>query len=145
MTVVTQSFVPWRSVADEIQAGKYLDGAAISELWMRSQLRLYGDTVEFMPESKWDWARFPHHFFAETRFYEYPYVFAQLFVFALYRMYQEQGEAFKPQLNTLLSAGSSRSAAQLAAELGFDISQDEFWQKGMDQAEEFLEQLEKLR
>jgi oligoendopeptidase F len=67
-----------------------------------------------------------------------------LFVFALYKLYREQGGDFVPRLNALLSAGSSRSAKQLAEELGFDIDGEEFWQKGIDQAGEFLRQLEEI-
>jgi oligoendopeptidase F len=132
------------SLYDALEQGRFLDGEAISELWTAAQRRIYGNAIEYLPVSKWDWARFPHHYFAETRFYDYPYVFAQLFVFALFRLYKEQGEAFKPQMDRLLSAGSSRSAWQLASELGFDIRTEEFWQKGIDQAGEFLEQLERL-
>ncbi len=132
-------------VARSVEEGKYLDGNAVSELWMGAQKRLYGDSVEFLPETRWDWARFPHHYFSEIRFYEYPYVFAQLFVYALYRLYKEQGRTFGPKFDALLAAGSSRSAAQLASEMGFDITEDEFWQKGMDQVKEFLDQLESLR
>jgi oligoendopeptidase F len=71
-------------VARSVEQGLYLDGNAISEKWMAAQKRLYGDSVMFLPETRWDWARFPHHYFSEIRFYEYPYVFAQLFVYALY-------------------------------------------------------------
>ena len=71
-------------------------------------------------------------------------MFAQLFVFALFRLYREQGAAFVPRLKALLSAGSSRSPAELASEMGFDIREETFWQKGIDQAEEYLRQLEEL-
>jgi oligoendopeptidase F len=131
-------------LARAVEEGRYLDGDAVSGLWMDAQKRLYGDSVEFLPETRWDWARFPHHYFSGIRFYEYPYVFAQLFVYALYRLYKEQGGAFGRKFDALLAAGSSRSAAQLASDMGFDITEDAFWQKGMDQVKEFLDQLERL-
>jgi len=130
-------------LARAVGEGKYLDSEAIAGMWMKAQRSIYGD-IDFLPETRWDWARFPHHYFSGIRFYEYPYVFAQLFVFALFRLYREQGAAFVPRLKALLAAGSSRSPLQLAAELGFDIHGKEFWQKGMDQAEEYLRELEKL-
>jgi oligoendopeptidase F len=71
-------------------------------------------------------------------------VFAQLFVYALYKLYQEQGPAFVPKMKALLSAGSSRSPAQLAKDQGFDITTEGFWQKGIDQAVVFLERMESL-
>jgi len=85
-----------------------------------------------------------HYYIPNYRFYNYPYVFAQLFVFSLYRLYLEQGDAFVPRIKALLSAGSSRSPGELGRELGFDITTEEFWQKGMDQAAEFIKQLESL-
>ncbi len=131
------------SLYDALDRGELLDSGKISELWMAAQKSIYGDAVEYLPESKYDWARFPHHFFPDLRFYDYPYVFAQLFVFALFRLYKGEGEAFKPKFRRLLEAGSSRSPADLARELGFDISEEGFWLKGMEQAEEFLAELER--
>jgi len=133
-----------RSLYEKLEEGAELDGPTISALWRAAQDRVYGDAVEWMDGSETDWGRFPHHYFAETRFYSYPYTFAQLFVFALYRLYQEQGAAFVPRFKALLAAGSSRSPVQLAAELGMDISSPAFWRKGMEQAEAFLKELEGL-
>ena len=132
------------SLADAVEEGRLLDADAISELWSSAQRAIYGDGIDYLPETIHDWARFPHHYFSGVRFYEYPYVFAQLFVFALYRLYKEQGAAFVPKMRALLEAGSRRSPAQLALELGFDITAQEFWQKGIDQAEEYIKELERL-
>jgi oligoendopeptidase F len=84
----------------------------------------------------------PHYYMANYRFYNYPYVYAQLFVFALYKLYKEQGKAFVPKLKKILAAGSSKSPRDLAAELGFDITKEAFWEKGMEQAKEFVNILE---
>jgi oligoendopeptidase F len=65
-----------------------------------------------------------------------------LFVFALYRLYKEQGKSFVPKLKALLAAGASKSPRQLATQLGFDITKEAFWEKGMQQAEEFIKMLE---
>jgi oligoendopeptidase F len=79
---------------------------------------------------------------ANYRFYNYPYVFAQLFVFALYKLYKEQGKSFVPKIKGLLAAGSSKSPSELINEVGFDISDEKFWEKGVKQAEEFIDMLE---
>ncbi|MCW3988962.1 MAG: hypothetical protein NWE88_02675 [Candidatus Bathyarchaeota archaeon] len=63
---------------------------------------------------------------------------AKLFVFSLYRLYKEQGEAFVPKLKSLHSSGSSKSPWELGKERGFDIRTEEFWGKGMRQAEKPL-------
>ena len=132
------------SLYDAIRDGKFLDGETISSLWTAARDKIYGDAVEWLPEMKWEWTMKLHYYIPNYRFYNYPYVFAQLFVFAMYRLFLEQGEAFVPKVKALLSAGSSRSPGELARELGFDISSEEFWQKGIDQAGDFIRQLEQL-
>jgi oligoendopeptidase F len=132
-----------QSMYDAIEAGRFLDGESVSELWTAARTRIYGEAVEWLPEMKWEWTMKLHYYIPNYRFYNYPYVFAQLFVFALYRLYKEQGPEFAPKLRSLLSAGSSRSPKQLAEELGFDLTSEKFWEKGMRQAEEFLEMLER--
>ncbi|MBI0583995.1 MAG: M3 family oligoendopeptidase [Methanomassiliicoccus sp.] len=133
-----------QSMYDAIKGGKVLDGETVAALWTKARDDVYGDAVQWLPEMKWEWTMKMHYYIPNYRFYNYPYVFAQLFVFALYRLYQEQGKAFVPKMKALLSAGSSRSPAQLAEDQGFDITTEEFWQKGIDQAEAFLERMEEL-
>jgi len=131
------------SLYDAIEKGKFLDGETVASLWTAARDKIYGDAVEWLPEMKWEWTMKLHYYIPNYRFYNYPYVFAQLFVFAMYRLYQEQGAAFVPKVKALLAAGSSRSPGELAKELGFDITTEEFWQKGIQQAEDFIAQLEK--
>jgi oligoendopeptidase F len=132
-----------QALYDAIKQGRALDGEAVAKLWVESRTRICGDAIDWLDVMKWEWTKTPHYFLANYRFYNYPYVFAQLFVFALYRLYKEEGKAFTPKLKALLSAGSSRSPRELAAQFGYDITKEEFWQKGMKQAEEFIDMLEK--
>lgn len=132
-----------QSLYDTIKQGQFLDAETINKLWLAARGRIYGDTVEWLDVLKWEWTRTLHYYMANYRFYNYPYVFAQLFVFALYRLYKEQGRSFISKLKALLAAGSSKSPRELGTELGFDITSETFWQKGMRQAEEFIEMLEK--
>jgi oligoendopeptidase F len=131
-----------QSMYEAIKQGQFLDGETIAKLWVAARDRIYGDAVEWLHVMKWEWTMKPHYYMANYRFYNYPYVFAQLFVFALYRLYKEQGESFIPKLKRLLAAGSSVSPRELGSELGFDITDEKFWDKGMRQAEEFLKMLE---
>ena len=131
-----------QSMYDSVKAGKFLDGEMISNLWMVGRDKIYGDAVDWLPEMKWEWTMKPHYYIPNYRFYNYPYVYAQLFVFTLYRLYKEQGKAFVPKMRTILSAGSSRSPIDLAKEMGFDVADVGFWRKGIQQFEEFVDQLE---
>lgn len=131
-----------QSMYDAIKRGEFLDGKTVAKLWTAARNKIYGDSVDWLNVMKWEWTMKPHYYFANFRFYNYPYVFAQLFVFALYRLYKEQGKSFVPKLKKLLATGSSLSPQKLAAQVGFDISDEAFWEKGMKQAEEFIDMLE---
>jgi oligoendopeptidase F len=127
---------------EAIEKGKYLDGELISKLWVEARDKMYGDSVEWFDEMQWWWTFKLHFYMPVRRYYNYPYVYAQLFVYAMYRLYKEQGKEFVPKLKALLAAGSSKSPRDLAAEIGFDITKEEFWQKGIDQFREFVKQFE---
>jgi oligoendopeptidase F len=131
-----------QSLYDAIEQGKFLDGETVAKLWVAAREKIYGDSVDWLDVMKWEWTMKPHYYMANYRFYNYPYVYAQLFVFALYKLYKEQGKAFVPKLKKILAAGSSKSPRDLAAELGFDITKEAFWEKGMEQAKEFVNILE---
>lgn len=131
-----------QALYDNLKQGQLLDGETINKLWVKARNTICGDTVDWLDVLKWGWATTSHYYISNYRFYNYPYVYAQLFVYALYRLYKEQGKAFIPKLKALLAAGSSKSPRDLATELGFDITSEEFWQKGMKQYEEFINTLE---
>ncbi len=129
---------------DAFEQGEYLDGETISRYWVKGRDKIFGDSIDWLPESKWEWTFKVHYYIPRFRLYNYPYVFANLFMFALYHLYKEQGRDFVPKLRRLFSAGSTKSPHELASELAFDISKEEFWMLGMKQAEEFINELESL-
>jgi len=132
-----------QSMYDAIKRGDFLDGETVAKLWVAARDMIYGDSIDWLGVMKWEWTMKVHYYLPNYRFYNYPYVYAQLFVFALYRLYKEQGQSFVPKLKRLLAAGSSKSPRELAAELGFDITKEAFWEKGIAQATEFIDMLEK--
>jgi len=129
---------------DTIKEGKMLDGKTISELWIGARDRIYGDAVEWFEEMDWEWTMKPHYYRSNFRFYNYPYVFAQMFVYALYQIYQEEGESFIPKIKEILKSGSSKSPKEYGEIMGLDITQPDFWKLGMKQYERFVDELEKL-
>ena len=96
-----------------------------------------------MPEGyRWGWSYIPH--FIHSRFYCYSYVFGQLLVLALYRMYKDQGKSFVPKYLTLLEAGGSAAPEELLKPLGVNIHDAEFWQKGFEEVKALVAQLRAL-
>jgi oligoendopeptidase F len=139
--VATRTFFE-TALYEAVEKGKYIDGELISKLWVEARDMMYGDSVEWLDVMKWWWTFKLHFYMGTYRYYNYPYVYAQLFVYAMYRLYKEQGKEFVPKLKALLAAGSSKSPRDLAAEIGFDITKEEFWQKGINQFKEFVRQFE---
>ena len=81
---------------------------------------------------------------ANYRFYNYPYVYAQMFVYSLYERYLEEGKTFVPKLKTLLSAGGSLTPLEVGKLVGLDVEAKDFWQGGLKVFEKFVLELEKI-
>ncbi|MFW9770900.1 MAG: M3 family metallopeptidase [Candidatus Thorarchaeota archaeon] len=133
-----------QNLYDAIKKNEYLDGQTIAKHWVAGRDMIYGEAVDFFDDLIWEWTMKPHYFRIGLRFYNYPYVYAQLFVYALYQKYKAEGKAFIPKFKKLLSAGGSLSSVDLGKIVGLDITKAEFWELGIKQYEEFVNQLEKL-
>ena len=132
-----------QSLYNAIDNGENLDGQTISKYWCAGRDRIYGDSVEWFDEMIWEWTMKPHYYIPNFRFYNYPYVYASLFVLALYRVYKEEGKSFIPKFKKLLSAGGSLSPEELGNIIGLDITKPDFWKLGINQIEEFVSEFEK--
>jgi len=129
---------------DAIKKGEFLDYKTICKYWTKNRDRVYGDTVEWGDVMKSEWTMKPHYYRPNFRFYNYPYVYGQLFVYALYQKYLDDGEAFVPKFKKALAAGSSMSPKEIGETLGLDVADPEFWKLGIKRFEYFVTELEKL-
>jgi oligoendopeptidase F len=133
-----------QALYQSIQKNQYLDYKTICKHWITARNRIYGDAVTWLPEMDAEWTMKPHYYMANYRFYNYPYVYAQMFVYSLYQRYQEEGKAFIPKLKQVLSAGSSLSPLELGKIVNLDVSDPSFWNQGLKRFEYFIEELEKI-
>lgn len=122
--------------------GGRLTAQSIGDLWMQANRPYYGEAVEMSEPYRWGWSYIPH--FIHTRFYCYSYVFGQLLVLSLYRMYREGGKSFVAKYLALLEAGGSASPEALLKPLGVDIHDPKFWQKGFDEIRGLVQRVEEL-
>ncbi len=113
-----------------------------NELWLETQRDMFGDSVAITEEYGSWWSYVPH--FLHTPGYVYAYSFGELLVLALYKLYQEEGASFVPKYIELLAAGDSDYPDRLLAQVGVDINDTDFWQKGIDVIEEWVTQAEAL-
>jgi len=129
------------AVFSKRRAGR-LTPEAIGDLWMGANKPYYGKAVDMPEPYRWGWSYIPH--FIHSRFYCYSYVFGQLLVLALYRMYREQGKSFVSKYLALLEAGGSDSPDALLRPLGVDTRDAKFWQKGFEEIRGLVKRLEGL-
>jgi oligoendopeptidase F len=121
----------FEEVAFAARQEKRLTPDALGKLWLEANGKYYGDAVTMPDSYKWGWSYIPH--FIHSRFYCYSYVFGQLLVLALYRIYKDEGKGFVPKYIALLETGGSDTPDALLKPLGVDIHQQEFWQKGFEE------------
>jgi len=121
---------------------KRLTPELLGALWIEANGKYYGDAVEMTDGYRWGWSYIPH--FIHSRFYCYSYVFGQLLVLALYRMYREGGQNFVPKYLALLESGGSESPEALLNPLGVNIHDPNFWQKGFEEIRGLVKRLDDL-
>ncbi|MCL5949067.1 MAG: M3 family oligoendopeptidase, partial [Candidatus Bathyarchaeota archaeon] len=115
-----------------IEQGEYLDYQTICNHWTKARDRIFGDAVTWFPEMQAEWTMKPHYYMANYRFYNYPYVYAQMFVYALYERYLEEGKTFVPKLVKALSAGGSLSPQEIGEIVGLNVAASDFWNGGLN-------------
>ncbi len=134
------------SVYEAIEDGKLIDADTACQLWEDARHRIFGDSVDWDEAEymEYEWARIPHFYKANFRFYNYSYSFAQMLVFALYEAYKEGGDDFTERFKKLLGMGGSMSPHDQLLEFGYNIADPRFWELGAKQAKRFLKQLQEL-
>ncbi len=141
-TVMRQTyFVRFELAAHRaIMANKSADD--LFDLYLENLGEQFGDSMVVAPELRYEWVSIPHLF--NTPFYCYAYSFGQLLVLALYRRYQQEGEAFKPGYFRLLSYGGSARPEKILGELGIDMADADFWQGGFDVVRDMIAELKSI-
>ncbi len=132
-----------QALYNSIKKGEYLDYKTICNHWTAARDRIYGDAISWLPEMEAEWTMKPHYYMANYRFYNYPYVYAQTFVLALYEKYLQQGKVIVPKLKQALSAGNSKSPRQIGDLMDLDVTAKDFWQQGLKRFGHFIAELEK--
>jgi len=112
------------------------------ELYLENLAEQFGDAMEVAPELRYEWVSIPHIY--NTPFYCYAYSFGQLLVLALYRRYQEEGEAFKPGYFRLLSHGGSKRPEEILREIDVDVTDPDFWQGGFEVVRGMIDELKSI-
>jgi len=112
----------------------------LSEYWLQTQKKMFGDTVTMTDDYAIWWSYIPH--FLSTPGYVYSYAFGELLVLALYGHYKKEGKSFVPMYLDLLKAGGANTPYELVKPFGLDLNDPKFWQAGLDIIDEMLRMVE---
>jgi oligoendopeptidase F len=127
-----------------VEQDEFLDYKTICNHWTKARDRIFGDAVTWFPEMEAEWTMKPHYYMANYRFYNYPYVYAQMFVYSLYTRYLKEGKSFVPKFKNALSSGSSLSPLEIAQTLQLDPKAPDFWNSGLKVFEGLIKDLQKI-
>ncbi|MDN5710291.1 MAG: M3 family oligoendopeptidase [Planococcus sp. (in: firmicutes)] len=118
-----------------------LNAEQLNELMKASLDEGYAGSMDDLPVHYW--ISTPHFYITSSPFYNFPYTFGYLFSVSVYAKALEQGPGFEQQYLALLRDTGKLTVEELAMKhLSEDITQKEFWEKGMalcvKDAEEFI-------
>jgi oligoendopeptidase F len=118
----------------------YLSKEEIGKIFLNNMSKYMGDSVKQSSGSENWWMYIPH---VRYMFYVYSYSMGALISKALQNGVRKDPK-FIEKVKEFLSAGTSDSPKNLFLKLGIDITKKEFWNAGLDEVEELLNEAEAL-
>ncbi len=113
-------------------------------LMLDAQEKTYGDALEPDLRHPFMWAAKSHYYSTGRSFYNYPYMFGQLFALGLYARYQADPNGFRSAYDDLLSSTGLADAANLANRFEIDIRTPAFWRSSLDVIRADIDRFEEL-
>lgn len=116
----------------EARRRRELSVPELNELMLDSQRQTYGDGLDESQLHPYMWAVKGHYYSAGYPFYNFPYMFGQLFGLGLYARYRVDPDVFRQSYDELLSSTGLADAATLAGRFDIDIRSPRFWTSSLD-------------
>ena len=124
----------------DFRAKGYLSKEEIGKLFQKHMAAYMGGAVEQSEGSENWWVYWNH-----IRYFFYVYSYASgLLISKSLQNSVKRDPAFIVQVKEFLSAGLSDSPKNIFSRLGIDISDKRFWDKGLDEVENLLDETERL-
>ena len=103
----------------------------MKQLMLDAQEQSYGDGLDPDYRHPYMWACKSHYYIPGLGFYNFPYAFGLLFGRGVYAQYLEKGAEFVPTYNRLLRSCGSDMVADVAASVGIDVRDPDFWRASL--------------
>ena len=128
----------------ERRADTTLSPRELCDIMTRAQQQTYGDGLDPDCMHPYMWACKSHYYSTGVHFYNFPYAFGQLFAVGVYALYEQQGADFLPTYEKLLRSAGSGTVREVAAGVGIDVADVNFWRTSLKVFADKLDELEKL-
>ncbi|MFX1387505.1 MAG: M3 family metallopeptidase, partial [Promethearchaeota archaeon] len=115
----------------------------IKDAFAKEMELMFGNSMTNIKEEYANYIFVVSHFL-QVPFYVYAYNMSNLLVISIYQLYLEQKEKFVPKYLKLLSIGSSLSPEEMLAEIGINLNDPTFWEKGIRYLSDKIDELEQL-
>ena len=99
---------------------------------LRAQDASYGDGLDPAVRHPYMWACKSHYYSSGLNFYNFPYAFGLLFGKGVFALYLEKGAAFAEDYAKLLRSCGSAPVAEVAASVGIDVRNPDFWRSSLE-------------
>lgn len=116
----------------------------LCEIMLSAQKATYGDGMDPNQLHPYMWACKPHYYFPGLDFYNFPYAFGLLFGKGVFALYQKMGKDFLPLYDALLERTGSGSVRDVAASVGIDVADVNFWRESLRVALAGVDEMEAL-
>lgn len=136
MNVITKFEI---SIHDYVKEHGYCEFEKMNSLYMNELNGLYKDSIYMEEYDKYTWLMIPH--ILRTPFYAYVYSFSNLLALSMYAKYENDSEVFVNNFKELLGSGCCKAPNYLLSEMGINIYDKNYWQKGFDDLRKYINQL----
>ncbi len=137
------AFYHFESRIHELMKEKLPTANDYKETFVEEMQKMFGNSMTDIKEDYASYWSVVSHFI-HVPFYVYAYNLSNLLVIALYQMYLEEGQEFVPKLTKILSVGTSKTPAEMLGEVGIDLDDPNFWNKGINYLSTKVNELEEL-
>ena len=103
----------------------------LKDAMLRAQEAAYGDGLDPDCRHPYMWACKSHYYSAGLNFYNFPYAFGELFGKGVFALYLKQGIEFVPMYKKLLRSCGSDTVANVAASVGINVRDADFWRASL--------------
>lgn len=123
----------------EIRKDHPLSVDELKYLMVEAQKEAYGDGLDHDYLHPYMWINKGHYYSAGRNFYNFPYAFGLLFAKGIYAEYLNRGKDFVPEYDKLLNATGKNSIKDVAAMVGIDVSNPDFFRNSLKLIEKDIE------